>query len=83
MTKAQLRTLQAVHNGLVTQRFDQRGNVFECPPNISARLCRQLEAAGYMEAIKGRDVRSVLVARYKQQLTKKGIAALAGQEPKT
>lgn len=73
MSKAQLRTLEAVRNGLVTHRFDKHGNVYICPPGFSPRVCRQLEADGLIEDAPN-DGR---LSYYKQQLTGKGRAALA------
>jgi len=72
LTPAQTRTLIAVFNGQVRQRYDNRGNVFLCPKGIAAALCRRLHVQGYMEDVPGQGRRQ----EYQQQLTVKGVHAL-------
>lgn len=65
--QAKLRTLDAVRAGRVSQRFDRDGNVFTCPANISARMCRLLQDDGFIEDVPGQRG-----AVFLQQLTPKG-----------
>jgi hypothetical protein len=49
LTTAQVRALAAVRDGLVTQRFDHQGNVFQGPKGIGAILYRKLQDARLIE----------------------------------
>jgi hypothetical protein len=71
MTKAQIRALIAVQDGLVTQVYDRDGNVFCGPPEIAKRNYRVLEIRGLIEDAPGQKG-----SWFKQQLTVEGRAAL-------
>lgn len=77
LTTAQVRALAAVRDGLVTQRFDHQGNVFQGPKGIGAILYRKLQDARLIEDAPRQTGVGVIASFHKQQLTAVGRATLA------
>jgi len=72
LTLSEIKALEAVRLGVVYQRFDITGNVFECPRRVSPVTARKLQEAGLIESVRD----TIAPGRYRQQLTAKGMAAL-------
>jgi hypothetical protein len=77
LTTPQLLALAAVRDGLVTQRFNHNGNIFQGPNGIGAIVYRKLRDARLIEDGPGQKTPGGLVSSHKQQLTEAGRAALA------